>query len=502
MFFVMLVGLYTSRIVLNTLGVVDYGIYGVVGGVVAMLGFINASMSSATSRFLAYELGRQKKHNEFQSQSGIESEKRRFSVFEETFSSALIIHIGIAIIVFLIAETAGLWFLNNKLVIPIDRMDAARWVYQLSIASTMLGITQVPYNATIIAHEKMDVYAYVEILHATLKLMIVYLLTIGHFDKLKLYAILVFLVSVLIITIYKFYCLIHFHETRFHLIWKTSILKPMLTFSAQTITAHMSYSIRQQGTNFSLNMIFGVIVNAANGIATTIAGIASTFASNINIAFQPQITKNYSQGNLFQTNNLIMNASIYSTLLLLLIVIPLEFETPYILRLWLGDVPEYTTQFCRILLLTLFTSLTKPVYTGIAATGRIKTISYIQSLLYIACPIITYYLCIYYKYPIIGYIVILVAQYLVSGCILIIYKHQVNSFSIRKFFNRVFYNIIIPITISIFLCYYVHQYHSPNFLRLVVITIINTFVICCFTYLLMNKIERQKIRRHLKHLIQ
>ena len=175
MFLSMIVGFYTSRVVLDTLGVEDYGIYGVVGGVVAMIGFLNASMSGATSRFLTYELGR--------------GDQKRLS---ETFSCALIVHIGIAIIVFVFAETIGLWFLNNKLVIPDGRMGAAQWVYQLSVVGTMIGISQVPYNATIVAHEKMDVYAYIEILNVTLKLLVVYLLSIGDFDKLILYASLVF----------------------------------------------------------------------------------------------------------------------------------------------------------------------------------------------------------------------------------------------------------------------------------------------------------------------
>ena len=189
MFLSMVVGLYTSRVVLRTLGVEDYGIYGVVGGVVSMMGFLNASMSGATSRFLTFELGR--------------GDKKRLS---DTFSSALIAHILVAIIVFLLAETIGLWFLNNKLVIPENRMLAAHWVYQCSILSAMLGITQAPYNASIIAHEKMGVYAYVEILNVTLKLLIVYLLFIGNFDKLKLYSVLVLAVSILIMLIYRIYC--------------------------------------------------------------------------------------------------------------------------------------------------------------------------------------------------------------------------------------------------------------------------------------------------------
>ena len=216
MFLTMIVGLYTSRVVLATLGVEDYGIYGVVGGIVAMMGFLNASMSGATSRFLTFELGR--------------GDKQRLA---DTFSSALIVHIGIAVVVLLLAESVGLWFLENKLIIPAGRMNAARWVYQCSILSAMLGITQAPYNASIIAHEKMDVYAYVEILNVTLKLLIVYLLVIGHFDKLILYALLTLAVSVVVMLTYRIYCIRHFEESHFHWLWDKTILKPLLSFFAR-----------------------------------------------------------------------------------------------------------------------------------------------------------------------------------------------------------------------------------------------------------------------------
>lgn len=252
MFLTMVVGLYTSRVVLQTLGVEDYGIYGVIGGIVAMMGFLNASMSGATSRFLTFELGR--------------GDKERLA---NTFSSALIVHIIIAAIVFVVAETVGLWFLCNKLVIPENRMVAAHWVYQLSILSSMLSITQVPYNSSIIAHEKMDVYAYVEILNVTLKLLIVYLLVIGNFDKLILYAILMFTVSVIIMVVYRIYCLRRFEECKFRLFLDKDYLKPLLSFSGWDLYGNMAFSVRQQGANFLLNMFYGVVLNAAYNIATT-----------------------------------------------------------------------------------------------------------------------------------------------------------------------------------------------------------------------------------------
>ena len=244
MFISMLVGLYTSRVVLATLGVEDYGIYGVVGGVVAMMGFLNASMSGATSRFLTFELGR--------------GDKDRLA---KTFSSALIVHIAIAIIVFILAETVGLWFLCNKLNIPEGRMEAAHWVYQFSILATMLSITQVPYNATIIAHEKMDVYAYMEILNVSLKLLIVYLLCIGNFDKLILYASLMLAVSILIMMVYRIYAIRQFPEAHFHWIWDKTYLRPLLSFSGWDLYGNACVIARQQGTNFLINIFYGVVFN-------------------------------------------------------------------------------------------------------------------------------------------------------------------------------------------------------------------------------------------------
>lgn len=292
MFLTMIVGLYTSRIVLTTLGVEDYGVYGVVGGIVSMLSFLNASMSGATSRFLTFELGR--------------GDRQRLS---DTFSTALIFHVLIAIIVFIIAETVGLWFFYNKLVIPENRIDAAFWVYQLSILSSMFTITQVPYNSCIIAHEKMDVYAYVEMLNVTLKLGIVYLLMVGNFDKLILYAVLVFLVSFIIMFIYRIYCLYMFEECKFHFIVKKAYMSPFLTFSGWDLYGNLSYTVRIQGANFVLNMFYGVVLNAANGIASTVQGILMGFSSNIIMAFKPAIIKKYAVGCFDEMNTLMCFAT-------------------------------------------------------------------------------------------------------------------------------------------------------------------------------------------------
>ena len=367
MFISMLVGLYTSRVVLATLGVEDYGIYGVVGGVIGMMGFLNASMSGATSRFLTFELGR--------------GDKDRLA---KTFSSALIVHIGIAIVVLILAETVGLWFVCNKLNIPAERMQAAHWVYQLSILSAMFGITQVPYNAAIIAHEKMDVYAYIEILNVTLKLLIVYLLTIGDFDKLKLYAVLTFAVSLIIMMIYRIYCLRHFKESRFHWVWDKSYLKPLLSFSCWDLYGNACVTARQQGTNFLVNIFFGVTYNAASSVATTVNGVVLGLTFTLIPALQPQIVKRYAVGDIKGLQSLMNNGIKYFSLLYLALLFPFLMEADQLFTLWLGTPPEYAATFCRILLFSFFLSAINAIINnGIHATGNIKYISIITGSIYL-----------------------------------------------------------------------------------------------------------------------
>lgn len=376
MFLTMIVGLYTSRVVLATLGVEDYGIYGVVGGVVAMMGFLNASMSGATSRFLTFELGRgDQKH------------------LTETFSSALIVHIGIALIVFVLAETVGLWFLCNKLVIPEGRMVAAHWVYQCSILSAMLGFTQAPYNASIIAHEKMGVYAYVEILNVTLKLLIVYLLVIGNFDKLILYSVLVLVVSTIIMLIYRIYSIRNFKETHFHFIWKKDILTPLLSFSGWNLYGNLGSMVQQQGTNFVINFFFGVVMNAAMSVGLTVANTVNHFGANVMIAFRPQIIKNYSVGNKEGMKNLTILAIKVIMFIYCLVAVPVFVETENLLKLWLVEVPEHAVVFCRLFLISIFFETIRYVLIiDIHATGNVKWVSCFSGTFFILVPFVTYFL--------------------------------------------------------------------------------------------------------------
>lgn len=477
MFISMVVGLYTSRVVLATLGVEDYGIYGVVGGVVGMMGFLNASMSGATSRFLTFELGK--------------GDKERLA---KTFSSALIVHIGIAIVVLILAETVGLWFLSNKLNIPAERMQAAHWVYQLSILSAMFGITQVPYNAAIIAHEKMDVYAYVEILNVSLKLLIVYLLCIGNFDKLILYASLMLAVSILIMMVYRIYAIRQFPEAHFHWIWDKTYLRPLLSFSGWDLYGNACVIARQQGTNFLINIFYGVVYNAASGIATTVQGTISGLAFNIILAFRPQIIKQYAKGNVEDMSKLVGNAVCFTTILFGCMSIPLILETHYIMKAWLGVIPEKSEIFCQILLIASFLGLLNNIWnTCIHATGKIKEISIFSGTFFlISLPII--YVVFQFKAPVeSAYLVFILSIVFVNVSNLLIIKKKIPKLKLNFVFLN-YIKVIIVLMASYYITSLFKAQMQETFIRLLVDCFICWIIVFASSFIfILNKKQKKSI---------
>lgn len=356
MIFILCVGLYTSRIVLNTLGVEDYGIYNVVGGFVFFFSFLNGAMATATQRFITFELAR----------GNIE---RQIT----TFSTAAIIHIAIAALIVIVAETIGLWFVYNKLVIPEERFSAAIWVYQFSILTMFVSIVSIPYNAAIIAHEKMSAFAYISIFDTVLKLIIVLLLTIVTFDKLTFYAALLFGISLLDRSIYGLYCKRHFAETRIKLIFDKKLFREMTNIAGWSLFGNIAGVFYTQGLNVLLNMFFGPAVNAARAIAVTIQGVVTGFVSNFQMALNPQITKSYAVGDLHRMHLLIFASSKYSFFLLLLITLPIMVETQTILTVWLKIVPDHTVWFTRLILcILLIDALSNPLMIASQSVGRVK----------------------------------------------------------------------------------------------------------------------------------
>lgn len=356
MLFTMAVGLYTGRIILNVLGDVNYGIYNVVGGVVVLFSFLNSTMAVATQRFLTFEIGR-----------GDDVQLNR------VFNASFAIHVIVGIIVVIVAETIGLWFLNNQLNIPEERMTTARIVYQISVFSSILGITQVPYNALIIAREKMDVFAYISIIEVVLKLAMVFAISKINYDKLELYAWLIFLNNTIILLIYRIYCIKNYQESKLNLVTDVSLYKQIGGFAGWNLIANVVLVLRTQGVNMLVNIFGGPIYNAARGIGVQVNGYVLQFVNNFTSASVPQITKLYANGNSPEMLKLVFRSSKFAYLLVVFLMVPLIVETEFVLRVWLGDYPAYTVSFTRLTLIaTLVDLLSGTIGHAALATGKVR----------------------------------------------------------------------------------------------------------------------------------
>lgn len=384
MMFTMLVSLYTSRVILQKLGVDDYGIYQAVGGIVGFLSFINGALSTGSSRFLTYALG----------EGNIEKLKR-------TFSTTLSVHLLLAIIIVLIAETGGLWFLFNKMVIPDERIDAAVYVYQLSIVTAVFTLTQVPYSASIIAHEKMSVYAYMSIFEVSAKLGICYLLSLGNFDRLKLYATLLLIVQVGLMVYYRLYCIKKFPETKYKFLIDKPLLKEISAFSGWSLFANCSGALNSQGILILLNMFFQPAVVTARAISIQVNMAANQFVNNFRTAANPQIVKRLASGDVTGSHRLLLSSTRYSYYLMLILCLPIYFLAEPLLRVWLGVVPEYTVIFLQLIIIqSLFQVFDTSFYTALYAKGRLKENALISPTLGLLRFPLIYFLFLYGSSPV------------------------------------------------------------------------------------------------------
>ena len=353
---IMLVQFYTSRIILATLGIEDFGIYNVVGGVILLFNFITVPMNASTQRFLTFALGKGNSENT-----------------KKTFSISFSIHIATALLILFLGETIGLWFLNSQLNIPTERMEAANFVYQFTIFTACISIMQIPFNAIIIAHERMKFFAYLSIAEAMLKLSIVYLLLVFSTDKLKLFAMLVFAVSIVIFLCYKFYSNKHFKETLYEPFYDKTMLKEQLSFSGWSFFGAVANVTAHQGVNMLLNIFYGVVVNAAMGIASQVNNAVNQFVTNFQTAFSPQIVKLYAKNSKEQLLDLIVNSTKFSYILIFAITCPLILNMDFTLKIWLNTYPSYAVDFCKLILMdSLIQALAGPLWISVGATGRIK----------------------------------------------------------------------------------------------------------------------------------
>lgn len=441
MFLIMGVGLYTSRLVLQALGVIDYGIYGLVGGIVSTFAFLNSAMASATQRYLSFDIG-----------------KNNTERLQKTFNSTLNIHILIALIILIFAETLGLWFLNFNLKIPAGRIVAANWVYQFSIFAFILEIIQVPYNALLFAREHMNVYAYISILEAILKLIIVFLLLKTDTDKLILYSLLTFCVVFVIRLIYKIYCKKHFKESRYKFYFDKAYYKELMSYSGWNLFGNIANVARGQGSNILLNMFFGPIANTAYSLAIMVQGIIGSFVGNFQVAINPQITKSYAKGELATSLNLIYKSSKFSFFAMFIIAVPFLYNINYIMHLWLKTVPPYTIEFLKLTLIySLVETISNPLMVGAQATGKIKWYQIIiGSFIFLTLPItaIVFY---YSSNPINVYWVLIIIS-LFALLFRISFLKRMLKLDVAIYVREVILPIIFVSAITCFFIYFSFKY--------------------------------------------
>lgn len=365
MFIMMGVSLYTSRVVLQKLGVDDFGLYNIVGGVVVLFSVLNSSLAGSTQRFLNFELGR-----------------GDVSSVNKVFQCSIMLHLILCVILLLLAETIGLWYINTYLNVPYGRYDAAKIVYQLSVLTFCINVLRVPFNACIIAYERMDFYAYVSIVEAGLKLLVVYLLSICDFDRLVFYAFLILIVTAFVNSSYMIYCSRTFPNIKMKLLWDRQKIKSMLSFSGWSLFGSTAVISAQHGINMVLNFFCGVGLNAAAGIANQVTSAMYGFIYNFQTAFNPQIVKLYAQKQNDEFFTLIFRASKFSFLLFWLISVPVLFFAHTILDLWLDEVPPHAVSFCRVIIVyLLIDALNGPLWTAVNATGKIKIYQIMMSVI-------------------------------------------------------------------------------------------------------------------------
>lgn len=468
MFIMMAASLYTSRVVLDVLGVDDYGIYNIIGGVIVLFSFLNTALLQATQRFLNYELGK--------------GNDKSLNLY---FCMSMNSYIILSIIFFILAETIGLWFVNTQLNIPDERMAAANWVYQLSVLTFIINLIRVPYNATIVAYEKMVFFAYLSLLEAVLKLILVYLLFIISFDKLIFYAFLCLFIALIITFIFKIYCNHNFNITKYKYIWDGKVFRQLFSFSSWSLFGSLSNVLASQGLNIIVNIFYGVAINAALGIANQVSASITQFVSNFQVAFNPQIVKLYAVKEFKALNNLVFRSSKLSYYLLFIIAFPIILKMDAILEIWLVDVPEYTAVFAKLMLVfMLIDALNGPLWMYSQATGKIRNYQIMVGVLvFLNIPLI--YFALKLSFPvwtiwgirILVNIIVSIARY--------IFMKKVYLFPIKDYLKSVIVTIVVVTVVILPVPIYVSNHlHINVWIDIIFTTLISVVVsiiaIYCF----------------------
>lgn len=483
MLLILTVSLYTVRVVLQTLSVVDYGVYGAVGGIVASFAFVSSTLASASQRFFAYELGR-----------------GREGKIEETFSTIFLIYLVGAIVVVFLAEVIGLWFLYNKMVIPDGREEAAFYVFQFALSTFLISLITNPFQAMIIAKERMVIYAYISIFDVILKLIIVYLLTQTGFDKLKVYAFLQFCTSLISNSFYIIYCKINFKETIIKFKIQKNLIKSVLGYSICTLFGTIASICNSQGLNLILNIFFGPVANAAYSIASQISGQASLFANNFYVALRPSMIKSYSAGELDNVNKICMFSSKCIYVLMGMLLLPIFINIEQILIIWLGEVSPYMVVFVRLALLySLIIALSNPITTVVQANGNIKLYHLLVDGVGLFALPITYLL---YKSGCEAYWGYLSMLLLFSFCHflrLYVLKRVFPIFNVSKYLRSVLLPLLFVSLISYSVCNYMDTYLSSDIIDTIFSCIITFIIFIILSFgILINSDEKLMIKTLIK----
>lgn len=462
MIFVMLVSLYTSRMVLQLLGVVDYGIYSVVGGVVAMMSILNGAMSSSILRYYSYEIGRGNPE-----------------ILRKTFCISINIYVLMSLLFLLLAESVGLWFVNTHLVIPQERISAANWVYQYTIFAMIAAMLSNPFNAIIVAHEKMSVYAYISIINVVLQLGIVFLLPIISYDRLSTYGFFILLIQLFVTTINGAYSLVKYPECKYKFYKDVSLHREIMVYSGWNIFGSMAGVVKTQGLNVLLNMFFNPVVNAARAVATQVNAAVMQMGSNFYSAVRPQVTKLYAQNNHKEMFELMFWSSRMSFFLILIISLPIVVKCRFIINLWLGIVPEYSVSFIQIIVwISAVDAMANPLMTAAHSTG--KNALY-QTL--VGCTIMLNiplsYLFLKCNYPptIVFYISLVISVFCLFLRVFIV-RLLIKDFPVWKYIQNVF---VRSLAVVLSACVLVYAFMSVNICREE--TLLNFVIVSLFTLL-------------------
>lgn len=461
----MLISLYTSRKILEALGVMDFGILNVVGGVITMLSFLNSSMSVATQRFLSVELGR-----------------KDLEGYSRVFNMAVLIHVALAALILLAGETVGLWFVNTHLNIPSERMYAANWIYQATVFSAILGVLQTPYNASIVSHEHLHIYAYVGLGESFGKLLLVFALLVYPYDRLVVWGFAMFALQFIVAMAYRIYCVRQFRECKLRLKWDKSIFRSMLNFTGWNMFGTVAWLLKDQGINILMNIFGSPVVNAARGVSCQVTGAIQNLSGGFQSAVNPQLMKRHAANEVKGTCNLLCKSSKISYFLLFVIALPVMLEADFVLDLWLVEVPPMAALFTRIIIVeALFSTFGSPMITALMATGDIKWYQIVVgSVLLLNIPVA--YLFLENGYPIETPLIISAAFIMIGNIVRLAFCKRQLGLSLRQYNWEVLVPIMLVTALSVVLPIFIHINMAEGWGRLLLTVLVSSIAVAFSVY--------------------